>query len=236
MTRLCRLLAIRRSAHYRWLTNKPGTWVAENAVLLMEIKAIHQQSRQTYGSPRVTQQLQRRGYCCSRARVARLMAKNHIAAKTKRKFKVITDSHHHHLVSPDLLNQDFNSNGPNHIWVSDITYIRTKAGWLYLTVILDLFNRQVVGWSLSHRLTTITTTLPALTDAFQRQRSDAVLIFHSDRGVQYACQEFRHQLAGYQMVQSMSGKGNCYANAVAESFFHTLKSELVYFEQYETNE
>lgn len=172
----------------------------------------------------------------SRARVARLMAKNNISATTRRKFKVTTNSKHHYPVSPDLLNQDFNSDAPNQIWVSDITYIRTMTGWWYLTVILDLFNRQVVGWSLSHRLTAITTTLPALNDAVRRQRPDAGLIFHSDRGVQYACHEFRNQLAAYQMVQSMSGKGNCYDNAVAESFFHTLMTELVYFEQYETKE
>lgn len=204
--------------------------------MLKEIKVIHQHSRQTYGSPRITQQLHHRGYSCSRARVARLMAKNNIYAKTKRKFKVTTDSNHQYPVSPDLLNQDFNSDAPNKIWVSDITYIRTKVGWLYLTVILDLFNRQIVGWSLSQRLTAKTTTIPALTDAFQRQRPDTGLIVHSDRGVQYACHEFRNKLADYQMIQSMSGTGNCYDNAVAESFFHTLKTELVYFEKYETKE
>lgn len=181
LTRLCRLLAISRSAYYRWLTSKPSKWAQENAALLKEIKVIHHRSRQTYGSPRITQQLQHRGYWCSRARVARLMAKNNISAKTKRKFKVTTDSDHHYPVAPDLLNQNFNSDAPNKIWVSDITYIGTRAGWLYLTVILDLFNRQVVGWSLSHRLTAITTTIPALSDAFRRQRPDAGLIFHSDR-------------------------------------------------------
>jgi len=204
--------------------------------LLKEIRDIHQDSRQTYGSPRVTRELHHRGYSCSRARVARLMAKNNIYAKTKRKFKVTTDSDHNYPVAPDLLNQDFNSDAPNKIWVSDITYIWTMAGWLYLTVVLDLFNRQVVGWSLSQRLTAITTTIPALNDAFRRQRPDAGLIFHSDRGVQYACHDFRNKLADYQMTQSMSGKGNCYDNAVAESFFHTLKTELVYFEKYETKE
>ncbi|MBN2603268.1 MAG: IS3 family transposase, partial [Candidatus Thermoplasmatota archaeon] len=138
--------------------------------------------------------------------------------------------------SPDLLEQHFTVDAPNKIWVSDITYIRTMAGWLYLTIVLDLFNRQIVGWSISHRLTAITTTIPALIDAFQRQHPTADLIFHSDRGVQYACYDFRTKLAEYHMIQSMSGKGNCYANAVAESFFHTLKTELVYFETYYTRE
>ena len=236
LKRLCRLLSSSRSAYYNWLTSKPGKWAQENAELLQEIRVIHQHSRQTYGSPRITRELHQRGYSCSRARVARLMAKNNICAKTKRKFKVTTDSGHQYPVSPDLLNQDFTANYPNKIWVSDITYIQTMTGWLYLTVILDLFNRQVVGWSLSQRLTAITTTLPALNDAFQRQRPDRGLIFHSDRGVQYACHEFRNKLADCQMTQSMSGKGNCYDNAVAESFFHTLKTELVYFEKYETKE
>lgn len=230
------MLSVSRTAYYNWLTSKPGKWTAENAKLLEDIKSIHEESRQTYGSPRITQELHRRGYCCSRPRVARLMAKNNIYAKTKRKFKVTTDSKHHYPVSSDLLNQDFTSDAPNQIWVSDISYIRTMTGWLYLTIVLDLFNRQIVGWSLSQRLTAITTTIPALNDAFQRQRPDAGLIFHSDRGVQYACHEFRNKLAEYHMIQSMSGKGNCYDNAVAESFFHTLKTELVYFEQYETKE
>ena len=164
------------------------------------------------------------------------MSKNGIYAKTKRKFKVTTQSKHTHPVSPNLLNQDFHSDQPNKIWVSDITYIWTMAGWLYLTVILDLFNRQVVGWSISRRLTANTTTIPALVDAFQRHHPAKGLIFHSDLGVQYACYEFRKKLSEYKMIQSMSSKGNCYDNAVVESFFRTLKTELVYFEKYVTRE
>ncbi len=139
-------------------------------------------------------------------------------------------------MSPNLLNQHFTAEHQNTIWVSDITYIRTKAGWLYLTVILDLFNRQIVGWSMSQRLTANTTTIPALIDAWQRQQPSAGLIFHSDRGVQFACHDFRNKLSEYKMIQSMSGKGNCYDNAVCESFFYTLKTELVFFEKYETRE
>jgi len=204
--------------------------------LLKEIRIIHKQSRQTYGSPRITRALHNRGYACSRARVARLMAKNKIYAKTKRKFKVTTKSSHNYPVPANLLNQDFTADCANKVWVSDITYIWTKAGWLYLTIILDLFNRQVIGWSMSPRLTAKTTTIPALNDAFRCQHPGAGLIFHSDRGVQYACHEFRNKITDYKMTPSMSGKGNCYDNAVAESFFHTLKTELVYFENYETKE
>jgi putative transposase len=236
LKRLCQVLCISRSAYYNWLTSKPGKWAQENTELLKEIRIIHKQSRQTYGSPRVTKELHKRGYSCSRARVARLMAKNNIYAKTKRKFKVTTESAHNYPVPADLLNQNFTVDCPNKIWVSDITYIWTKAGWLYLTIILDLFNRQVIGWAMSQHLTAITTTIQALNDAYRRQSPDADLIFHSDRGVQYACLEFRNKLADYKMAQSMSGKGNCYDNAVAESFFHTLKTELVYFEKYETKE
>ena len=236
LNRLCQVLSVSRSSYYNWLCGKPGKWTQENAELLKEIKVIHEQSRQTYGSPRITRELHKRGYSCSRARIARIMAKNNIYAKTKCKFKVTTDSNHNYPVSPNLLNQDFTTEDLNQIWTSDITYIRTSAGWLYLTVILDLFNRQIVGWSMSHRLTANTTTIPALIDAWQRQQPSEGLIFHSDRGVQYACHEFRKKLSEYKMIQSMSGKGNCYDNAVTESFFHTLKTELVYFEKYETRE
>jgi len=236
LSHLCKVLSVSRSSYYNWLCSTPGTWARENVELLKEIKIIHKQSRQTYGSPRITKELHNRGYSCSRARVARIVAKNGICAKTKRKFKVTTDSKHKYPVSPNLLKQNFFAEHQNTIWVSDITYIRTKTGWLYLTVILDLFNRQIVGWSMSRRLTANTTTIPALIDAWQRQQPSEDLIFHSDQGVQYACHDFRNQLSEYKMIQSMSSKGNCYDNAVCESFFHTLKTELVYFEKYETRE
>lgn len=178
------------------------------------------------------------GFNVAPSRVARIMAKNNIRAKTKRKFKVTTNSKHKYAVAPNLVNQDFTSDEPHKIWTSDITYVRTMQGWLYLTVILDLFNRQVVGcWSMSPRLTAARTTIPALRDAYQCQRPSGKLTFHSDRGVQYACSEFRELLIDkYHMVQSMSGKGNCYDNAVTESFFHTLKTECVYQHKYITRE
>lgn len=138
LRRLCEVLSVNRSAYYHWLGSTPGKWAQENAELLKQIRIIHEQSRHTYGSPRITKELHKRGYSCSRARVARLMSKNGIYAKTKRKFKVTTQSKHTHAVSANWLNQDFHSDQPNRIWVSDITYIWTMAGWLYLTVILDL--------------------------------------------------------------------------------------------------
>ncbi len=236
LKRLCEVLSVSRSAYYQWLAGVPSKREQENVALLTQIILIHEQSRYTYGSPRITIELHKRGYRCSRARVARLMSKNGIHAKTKRKFKVTTHSNHKYPASANLLNQNFHCDQPNKIWVSDITYIWTMAGWLYLTVILDLFNRQVVGWSLSHRLTASTTTVAALDNAVKRHRPPAGLIFHSDQGVQYACEVFRDKLSEYKMIQNMSGKGNCYDNAVVESFFHTLKTELVYFEKYITRE
>lgn len=157
-----------------------------------------------------------------------------IKAKTKKKYKVTTNSNHSYPIAPNLLNQNFWTNSAYRIWVSDITYIRTLEGWLYLTIILDLFNRKIVGWSMSDRLTAKKTTIPAFIQAVKRYQPLPGLIFHSDRGVQYACDDFRGLLKTFKAIQSMSGKGNCYDNAVAESFFHTLKTELVYHQTYHT--
>ena len=231
---MCRALRVSRNGYHVWLKRKPGSRARANRVLLAEIKKIHRQSRQTYGSPRITKALRRKGFRCSRPRVARIMSKNNIYAKTKRKFKVTTNSKHNYSTSPNLLALSEGLDGMNKFWASDITYIRTKAGWVYLTVILDVYNRQIVGWSMSNRLTASTTTIPALLQAYKRHRPSEDLIFHSDRGVQYACDSFRKQLSKYKMLQSMCS--SCYDNSIAESFFHTLKTELVYFETYETRE
>lgn len=234
---LCKTLEVSRSGYYSWLTRTPGKRALENERLLTNISVIFEQSRGLYGSPRITRELNKQGFQCSVPRVARIMAKNNIRAKTKRKFKVTTNSKHKYPIAPNLVNQEFTSDAPNKVWTSDITYIRTMVGWLYLTVILDLFNRQVIGWSMSHRLNASRTTIPALKHAYQRQRPSGKVIFHSDRGIQYACSEFREFLLDkYHMVQSMSGKGNCYDNAVTESFFHTLKTECVYQQKYISRE
>jgi putative transposase len=203
---------------------------------LKQIRAIHQDSRRTYGSPRITHELREKGYRCSRPRVARLMRRHGIYAKTRRKFKLTTQSSHRYPVSPNLLDQDFTAGACNEKWVSDITYIRTKQGWLYLTIILDLCNREIVGWSMSKGLSALETVVPAFKQAFKRKHPGPGLIFHSDQGVQYACEDFRKYLRKYDVIQSMSSKGNCYDNAVAESFFHTLKTEHVYFHAYQTRE
>jgi len=232
--KMCQALKVSWSGYYRYISGKVSQRSIENSKLLVEIRDIFENSYRTYGSPRITDSLHDLGYSCSRPRVARLMRANGIQAKTKKKYKVTTNSDHDYPIAPNRLQQNFRTDTPNRIWIGDLTYIRTWEGWLYLTVILDLFNRKVVGWSMSDRLTAKTTTIPAFLQAVKKGQPLPGLIFHSDRGVQYACDEYRGSLNTYKVIQSMSGKGNCYDNAVAESFFHTLKTELVYHETYRT--
>jgi transposase InsO family protein len=232
--KMCQVFRVSRSGYYDWFDRPESQHCIENKALVKEIKDIFENSRKTYGSPRVAEELNDHGFVCSRSRTARLMRKNGIQAKTKKTFKVTTNSDHDYPIAPNLLKQDFWTDAANRIWVGDITYIRTWQGWLYLTVILDLFNRKVVGWSMSDRLTASTTTIPALIQAVKKYQPLPGLIFHSDRGVQYACNDYCKLLNTFKIIQSMSGKGNCYDNAVAESFFHTLKTELVYHETYRT--
>ena len=177
--------------------------------------------------------MQANGTRCGKNRIARLMKIHGIVGKAKKKFKATTNSKHNLPVAPNLLNQDFVAEKPNTVWVSDITYISTLEGWLYLVVILDLYSRQAVGWAMSDRLTS-DFVVKALYQAIGRRRPPSGCILHSDRGVQYASADFRDVLNNYGLIQSMSRKGNCYDNAVAESFFHTLKTEHVYEHRYET--
>ena len=232
--KMCRVLRVSRSGYYSWVGRPESNRTKENRVLLGAIIKIHKESREVYGSPKITEALPDIGLRASRNRVARLMARNGIKSKVKRKFKVTTNSDHKLPISPNLLNQNFQVDVSGHILVSDITYIRTGEGWLYLTTIIDLFNRKVVGWSMSKRMTAELTTIAALKQYVKHYSPAHGVIFHSDLGVQYASDDFRKMLKKYKFVQSMSGKGNCYDNAVAESFFKTLKTELVYHERYWT--
>jgi len=231
---MCHAFKVTTSGYYKWRKTSPSKREMENMKLLERIREIHEESDQTYGSPRITDDLIDEGLKVSRPRVARLMRKHDIRAKTKRKFKSTTDSDHSYPVAPNLLNQDFTANFFGEIWASDITYIHIGEGWLYLTVIMDLYNREIVGWSMSESLKASRTTIPALRGAYIRFRPSPGLIFHSDRGVQYACNDFKEQLEKHQMIQSMSGTGNCYDNAVVESFFSTLKKDRVYHQKYKT--
>ncbi len=231
--RMCRVIVASRSGYYGWKRQQESKRQKENEKILMEIKESHKNSHKIYGSPRITEDLQANGTKCSENRVARLMKVHGIIAKTKKKFKATTNSKHNLPIAENLLNQDFAAEKPNTVWVSDITYIWTLEGWLYLAVILDLYSRQVVGWAMSDKLTA-DFVIKALHQAIGKRNPVRGCIFHSDRGVQYASADFRDVLNSHGFIQSMSRKGNCYDNAVAESFFHTLKTEHVYDYRYET--
>ena len=231
--RMCRVIVASRSGYYGWRKQPQSKRQKDNEKILMEIKESHKNSHGSYGSPRITEDLRANGTKCGENRVARLMKVHGIIAKAKKKFKATTSSKHNLPVAENLLNQDFVAKKPNTVWVSDITYIATLEGWLYLAVILDLYSRQVVGWAMSDRLTA-GFVIKALYQAIGRRNPVRGCILHSDRGVQYASADFRNVLNSHGFIQSMSRKGNCYDNAVAESFFHTLKTEHVYDYRYET--
>jgi len=231
--RMCRTLGVRRSGYYAWRSRVPGKRSAEDEHLLVRIRESYKKSRRSYGSPRVLKDLRAWGLRCGKNRIARLMREHGIAARTKKKFKATTNSRHALPVAPNLLNREFNVARPDEAWVSDITYVWTREGWLYLAVVLDLFSRRVVGWGMGDRLTA-EIALSALKMAIGNRKPSAGLTYHSDRGVQYACEAFRKLLELHGFIQSMSRKGDCWDNAVAESFFHSLKTEHVYFEDYKT--
>lgn len=231
--KMCRALHVSSSGYYRFRKGSESKRSRENEALLWQIRLIHRKHRQRYGSPRITEELQDNGYRCSKNRVARLMRKNGMAVKTKRKFRVTTKSKHSLPVAENRVKGNFTAAAPNRLWASDITYVWTAEGWLYLLAILDVFNRRIVGWSMSNRLTQ-DLAVNALQQAVGRRKPACGCIFHSDRGSQYAGHEFRKLLKQHGFMQSMSSTGNCYDNAIMETFFHTLKTELVYFESYQT--
>jgi len=236
--KMCRAFKVSKSGFYHWLHGKPSKRWKENESLLIDIQKVFEQSFGTYGSPRVRVELLKRGFQVSRPRVARIMRSAELRASKPRKFKVTTDSRHKYPIAPNLLNRQFKVQRYNQVWVSDITYIRTSQGWMYLTVIIDLFDRKVVGWAMSDDLKAENTIVPAWKMAVINSPISQQLTFHSDRGIQYACDAFTKILKSYQglVSQSMSRKGNCWDNAVAESFFKTLKTEWVYKYNYQRRE
>lgn len=230
---ICRALDINIGGYYKWKDGKIGKRKSSDELLLKEIRKEFEGSREIYGSVRIEVELRKKGIRTSKKRVARLMRSNGLRSKMRRKFKATTNSMHDLSVAENLLNQDFNVSEPNKVWTSDITYLWTSEGWMYLAVVLDLFNRQVVGWKTSKSLGRELVS-EALLQAVKSRKPAPGLIFHSDRGVQYASHAVRAVINDYKMRQSMSGKGNCYDNAVTESFFHSLKMEMVYHEKYRT--
>ena len=230
---MCRVICVSESGYRAWKRGgKPERKRLTDAQMLVLIQAIHVEFKGAYGSPRMFRELRARGYPASKERVERLMQENDIKAKHKRRFKVTTDSKHNLPIAPNLLDRNFTPEAPNQVWTSDITYLWTDEGWLYLAIVLDLFNREVVGWSLKPRMTADIVT-DALTMAWFRRKPAAGLLHHSDRGSQYASHDFQSKLAEYGMVCSMSRKGNCWDNAPTESWFGSFKNERVYGERYE---
>jgi len=204
--------------------------------LLYEIRAIHKAGRGTYGSPKIHQVLKQQGKSCSRKRVARLMRMNGIVAKRQRCFKRTTQRHAKRPVAANHLSQQFTTTKPNQVWLADITYIRTQEGWLYLAAVIDLYSRQVIGWSMSKRMTDGLTLTALRMAVCKRLPASSKLMHHSDRGSQYTSKNYQQLLIGYGIQVSMSGAGNCYDNAPMESFFSLLKTELVHHERYTTRQ
>lgn len=224
-----------RSGYYCWRNRGKSSRQQEYERLIPLVKESHRQSRGTYGARRIADDLVAQGESCGRTKAATLMDLAGVQAKQNKKFKVTTDSKHNLPVAPNLLDRQFEVKEPDSVYVSDITYIWTAEGWLYLAVILDLFSRRVVGWSLQKRMTK-KLVMDALLMAIWRRRPAPGLIFHSDRGSQYCSLDFKRLLKRHKMLSSMSRKGDCWDNAVAESFFGTLKTEQIFFTDYRSRE
>lgn len=231
---MCKMFKVSKSGYYHWLVRGPSKRWSENQAITSLIHDVFKDSFGSYGAPRIKEELSKKGYNVSRPRVARIMRSNNLFARRKRRFKITTDSEHNYPVARNILNQNFTVFRKNQAWVSDITYIETKQGWVYLTVIIDLFHRKVVGWSMGETLSTDDTIIPAWNMAVRSNDITKELIFHSDRGSQYASHGFTDMLKNHNglIKQSMSRKGNCWDNAVAESFFKSLKVEWVYKHSY----
>jgi len=232
---MCQVLEVSRSAYYDWL-KRPASYREKNdKELISHIKEIFDESDSTYGHRRIKKALRKRGIKTSNQRVRRLMKENGLISVLKSKYKATTNSNHSYPVAPNLLNKDFKADMANQKWVGDITYISTQEGWLYLAAIEDLYHKKIVGWALDSRMTK-QLTIKALDQAIRRERPQKGLIFHSDRGSQYAAYDYQDKLKENGIRQSMSAKGDCYDNACMESFFATLKKDLVHRKRFKTRE
>jgi putative transposase len=232
VSRMCCALGVSRSGYYEWRRRPPSARAAENERLLARIRQVHVASRENYGERKTWEALRAGGEPCGRHRVARLRRLEGIIAKRVRRFRQTYAARNSEPPAPNLLDRDFTASQPNRVWVSDITFVPTRRGWLYLATMLDLFSRRVVGWAMSHRIDQ-RLVLDALHMAINRRRPAPGLIVHSDQGQQYAGSIYRSRLMSHGFIQSMSRKGNCLDNAVAESFFSNLKNELVHHAVFE---
>jgi transposase InsO family protein len=235
ITMLCRVLEVSRSGFHAWRARPQPPRVRSDAQLAVQVAAVHKRSRKAYGSPRVHAELRAKGVRVGKKRVERLMRENGLEARRKRRFRKTTDSNHSHPIAPNLVAREFKVSAPNCVWVTDVTAIWTLEGWLYLAVILDLYSRRVVAWAVSANNDTVL-ALAALQAGLRARRPAAGLVHHSDRGSPYASADYRAALARHGVVASMSRKGDCWDNAVAESFFATLRAELVDHQLYATHE
>lgn len=233
--KMAKVFEVSRSGYYDFLKRGKSRRALENERLKSIIKEIHANSRRIYGSPRVHAKIKTRGECCSRKRVAKLMREEKIQAKMRKQWKKTTQPNEKAVVSINHLDQNFMIEAPNKVWVSDITYVPTQEGWLYVAIVMDLFSRKVVGLSMGNRLQTELVTR-ALEQALLHRKVKKGLLHHSDRGCQYTSKEFGELANRYGIKLSMSGRGHCYDNAVAESFFHTLKTEHTNFHDYRIRE
>jgi len=232
---MCRLLSVSRSGFYAWQGRRVSARAEENTHLVKIIREVYEEGRGEYGSPTICHVMRERGYRVNHKRIARLMRQNGVRSKISKHFKRTTRRCADRLASPNLLEQKFQTDGPNRVWLSDITYVGTDEGWLYVTTVEDLWSRRIVGHAITERLEA-TAIVAALTMALGQRMVQPGLVFHSDRGKQYVDRRVRKLLADQGMRQSMSSTGNCYDNAPAESFFATLKKGHVFWEDLQTKE
>lgn len=235
VTTLCRVLSVSRSGYYAWRTRVPSARVSANAGLLTHIREIHARSRENYGAVKTWEALLDAGEECGRHRVARLRQRHGIQAKRLRRFRSGYAARNSEPAAPNLLNRDFVASAPNRVWAGDITFIATREGWLHLAVLLDLYSRRVVGWSMGATMNRAL-VIDALTMAIEHRRPAPGLIHHTDQGVLYATSAYRAILTQHGMIASMSRKGDCYDNAVVESFFSNLKNELTWHCRYQNRD
>jgi len=232
---MCNVLGVSKSGYYKWLKRPKSERQKRHEKLTQDVLQTHLEFNQRYGSVKIAKTLNKRGIRVSQRTVSRIMTSNNWKSCTVKKYKATTNSKHQHPVSENILNRRFKACKPNQLWVTDITYIPTNEGWLYLASVMDLYSRKIVGWAMDKTMTK-ELVMAALKMAYKRQNPGKGVIHHSDRGVQYASTDYQQLLKEYHMIGSMSRKGNCYDNACIESFHGILKRELVYQTKFETRE